>query len=716
MATKTSVTDGSSTVTGTIRVQNQFTHAVLISAPTKLISAQCGGVSVRIEDISTVGWSGPLPNPSPPAGPGVLTFAVYILSIAPNVIVAHHFVYLKNFVTDDFFERDFSFNITGRELWREESTSPSGSRDASPVYAKDVTETDSWQSLDEVTWTITFGGLSYSGTTLSPVILQPVTPIAGVGIVSTLHKGNAGVVYSRAFDMVWDSGSINLSRYEDPHPEPATGVYLDGKDGGVDVEVKSTGTHDANQVVFINRPFIVDFGSFGVWDRDGVLKSLVRIGGGFVANNHVPASLTWDNEKVTATVIGETVYPTVAQLRAVGVWVQTSGLVSGMEFRDPDDSHDLVSGASRSFSITESSAQEQLLDDTDLNIVLRVPPVNATTCYADTDWLGVYIMRRDNVGIYGPADALAHDDWTGSGGVPTASGAGAFTVTGDGDLTLTIPSGYRDRLDRVPLGTAPAGPPTIYMYHKADVWPGEPAEGAYDWRGFEQLNIPITAPEADTLTLLITYWTYVHNDNHLTDATRTTTYSYVATEHTQSFSLSVASGAQTIAVPIIAVDPYPVYEHVMSMALSGFANGAWVIGEPALPKAAVAQSLLKTFEYDYQHGGASGHHDAAYVWYDADEDNAGHDNRAELTVRNFDYRVGAVSGLDQTVAYTLEQYAGIIENVGEVFECNRNDTAYFAAVRDDEDPPNILTSAWSFNICYPNADNPDVNPLEQDIS
>ena len=937
MATKTQVKDGAASISGTIGVFEQNNIISLISAPTKSIEATAGGIHCIIEDISVSGWSGPDPQPSPP-GVTALTFAIYIQNNVGG-IEDHEFHYMPS---DGWsISRDFQFDVSGKQLWRTESTAASGSRTGHPVYAKDVTETDSWVDLDPVIWTVTFGSLSYSGSASPGPPPPDGTAIGNFTLVFNTHKGRDGVKYAAASSLTWDGSPINFSRYEKEAATrpPANGVYLDGLSSGIDCYVTGVPSGNTIHTVVHGIPYIVDFSVFGVWDRDGVLESDVRISGGFKASNHVPASLSWDNELATATVVGETVYPTVAQLRTVGTWTQTSGLVTGMDFRDANDQYGLLTGGARSFSITEASARENELDDTDLSIVLRVPPITATGCDEDTDWPGVAIHRRDNVGVYGPAPASSHTDWTGSGSVATADAAGAFAVTGSGALTLTVPSGYQTRLDDVPSGAAPAGPPTIYMFHKADVWTGEPDEGAYDWRGWQQLELPITAPGSGSvpsgyvgeylagdvgptladsapspadgtagvgvtfgitgqvgdaidlddsqttavvsigtaakynlteatgitiaawvkpdsaaengfifsrydflnntgygfqwqgtgdqlafqhgtgaanitdlsnavfvdngvwvhvavvitaagngtfyrngvaagtfsgvsistdandvayigtemslavasqfgggvdqvriygsaltagqiadlggegggaladLTFTLTYRTYVHTDNHLSDATRTTTYSYAVTQSTAVYTVPVASGAQTLAVTLIAPNDgdYPILERVVSIAISGFDNGAWVIGEPKLAQAANPTIVLKTFEYDYRHGGASIHADAAFEWYDADEDNAGHDNGVERTVRNFDYRQGAVSSLDLTVAYTLTQFAQLLEQVSEVFVAHRADAAFYAAVQDDESSPNQLTSCWSFNVVYPNADNPDVNPLQQSV-
>jgi hypothetical protein len=50
-------------------------------------------------------------------------------------------------------------------LYRERTSSPSTGRDASPVYAKETTVTDTWEDVDHPwTYTVTFGNISWTGT------------------------------------------------------------------------------------------------------------------------------------------------------------------------------------------------------------------------------------------------------------------------------------------------------------------------------------------------------------------------------------------------------------------------------------------------------------------------------------------------------------------------------------------------------------------------
>jgi len=727
MATKTQVKDGGAHITGSLGVFNQEQSPLFISAATEYISIEAGGIRCKIVDV-TQGYEGVVVDPDMARQElgGFLYFAL-VIEQTEGVLAYEVFYFYADSDTPWDVEAEFDFSITAREIWRTESTSPGAGRENAPVYAKEVTYTDKWEDIAPVSWVVTFGALEDSGTNPPPA---PWSPYAGaveyLRIEIDQHKGVAGVTYAKLSNLEWDDGTVNFARYHYPHPEPAVGVYLNGKSGGLDVEEKSN-AGALTRAIEYNPPYIVDLSVVGVWNRVGKLMGDLRINGGFRANNYVPDTLNWDTETGIPAVLGDVVYPTVNQLRAVGTWVQTAGLVSGLTYRTAADQYDLHSGASWTLAITEASAREEPVRDDDLNIVQRVPPISATSCHADCDFHGVYLERRDDVGIYGPNDALSHPSWAPTGGVTRPNSDGYFVVIADGSLTLTIPCDFEGRMDDVPLGLAPEGCPVIYLTRKANYYyPERPFnEGVYSWLGWQNLEIPITAPAAGVLQLTLPFrWYSTLNDNHRSDASRTTEFSYDFESGTVTRSIMVDAGAQTVIVQIMARDPYPLLERVVSMCLSGFGAGEWIIGEPVLAKADTGRVILKTHEgREYYEGGASFHTDAAYEYYDALEDNLGSANLAEETMRFFDRIIGHPSGLDLTTAYSLVSFASIIERVGEVFLCHKNTAACEDALTDDEEPPNTLSGLYAFSICYPNADTMGDNypetqydPLEQAIS
>ena len=68
---------------------------------------------------------------------------------------------------------------------------------------------------------------------------------------------------------------------------------------------------------------------------------------------------------------GDKVYPTPAQLRAVGVWVQAEGLVTGLDYNEGYDAHELVTSSTIALSITAESAKEVGHAVEDLTIKLQ---------------------------------------------------------------------------------------------------------------------------------------------------------------------------------------------------------------------------------------------------------------------------------------------------------------------------------------------------------
>ncbi|HOV50187.1 MAG TPA: hypothetical protein PLZ61_02480 [Candidatus Cryosericum sp.] len=264
---------------------------------------------------------------------------------------------------------------------------------------------------------------------------------------------------------------------------------------------------------------------------------------------------------------GDTVYPTPAQLRALGVWVQTAGRVVGMNYRDPDDEYDLLSGgAIGPFTITPESLRELGHDATDTAIVLRVAPINIDNCYAyeDFDFDGLNFIHREDVSIYGPEPAHDHSSWVGSAGAASPSASGEFAVARTGDdppkLTLDIASGYEQRLSDIPAQDFPVGmpgAPFMYWTRRADafrVYDGQPggttgnpysvpAEGVYCWLGWAWMDWHFNAPAASSLIVTVTSRRYQFFDNHLTDSTRQTDFSWAHLGDEQHrYRLSVAAG------------------------------------------------------------------------------------------------------------------------------------------------------------------------------
>jgi hypothetical protein len=287
MATvKTQTTDAGATVAGTLSVLSQTEYPILISGPTKMFSFASGLFGFYIEDISTSGWPGPDPQPDPPDGT-VLTY-VYYTSRSYYEAGGHVFVYMTD-EDDDDIVLPFSLSVTGRELWRTDAYTPGAGRENAPVYAKERHITDTWETELPLSWSMTFGDISTSGTyTGDPPWWIPPQPISAIGIGMNFHKGAADIVYARVSDLTWGGAAVDFSRYE--YGTYNSGLYLDGLAGGFDVYYHSAGqtTHS----VTMAEPKIVDFSEVHVRDRDGTDVN-PRLSGGFRATNHYPATLGW---------------------------------------------------------------------------------------------------------------------------------------------------------------------------------------------------------------------------------------------------------------------------------------------------------------------------------------------------------------------------------------------------------------------------------------
>lgn len=290
MATvKTQTTDAGATVSGVLSVLSQTEYPILISGPTKMFSCASGLFGFYIEDISTSGWPGPDPAPEPPEGT-VLTY-VYYTSMSYYEAGGHVFVYMTD-EDDDDIVLPFSLSVTGRELWRSDAYTPSAGRYGAPVYAKERSITDSWQTELPLSWSMTFGDISTSGTyTGDPQWMLPPQPISSIGIGMNFHKGGPDIMYAQVSGLSWGGGSVDFSRYV--YGTYNSGLYLDGKAGGFDVYYNSTG--QTTHAVTMAEPKIVDFSEVHVRDRNAADVN-PRLSGGFRATNHYPATLGWSTD------------------------------------------------------------------------------------------------------------------------------------------------------------------------------------------------------------------------------------------------------------------------------------------------------------------------------------------------------------------------------------------------------------------------------------
>ena len=309
----------------------------------------------------------------------------------------------------------------------------------------------------------------------------------------------------------------------------------------------------------------------------------------------------------------------------------------------------------------------------------------------------VTLTHRNNVGIYGPTPALTHEDWSPGAGATQTDADGDFTVSVAGATqTLTIPSNYASRLQtEVPAQTAPVGVPVAYITRRADafVGDGEDPEGVYCWLGWRYLRIILTVPSPCNVTATITYRELgVHGDNHLSDSTRQTEYTYTpGAQHTLVRTVAMAQGsAQVMLVDLASETPLAVVE---SIALAFGATGDWRVGEPELVldpgdgerEAVTPHWCWKHFEHwAYAEGGISAVVDGQRCGIEWPDHNKPNTVERHLG-GNFNTVIGAESGIDLTGAWPLSTYVGFIRDCADAWEITYNSGADEAHLVDDED-------------------------------
>lgn len=361
MATKTQVVDGVGHITGTLAVRSQCDYPILISAPTRHLLIGAGSIQLNIEDISTAGWSGPDPQPNPPEGTE-LTFAVSIYSWrgVGLDIVAHEFVYMTG-LDDDDIVRAFDISISGNRIWRTESTSPGPGRESSPVFAREVSESDLWVPENPISIAVTFGSLSYSETqTWNGASWDPpyFSTISALIWACTMHKGASWIEYAEATGLTWDGGTLNFSGMSKTYGEapPGLGGKVTGGSGSLELTYNSTGT--VTSTWLHGLPLMPDFSFFSIRNRQGVLlPDLGILGPPFKADLRYPWTLTdtLPVVKDTPIVAGTPIILSVQQVRSIGQFVEVANLVTvdggPPDYDEPGYAYGLIDVPQMSFSI-----------------------------------------------------------------------------------------------------------------------------------------------------------------------------------------------------------------------------------------------------------------------------------------------------------------------------------------------------------------------------
>lgn len=768
--TKTGVLDGSAHISGTLGMMNIDDFA-FISLATKHVSLAIGGVNCQIRDISTeASWQTSydwtyIGGYTPPVEGHSYVLVAFMYTagrlepMGPlNSILGYQYYYFDEEGNEGEFpptatpydiELDFDYSITGKRRTCQESVTPTGERDTGPAYANEVHYADDLTDLDTVSWTITFGPWTFSDSYVVAEFAEdpPVVPVSGWTYGQEQHHWNADVHYGK-FRVAWDGVDLDLARFHKEY----TDWRWEGVAGGIDVYGDGTGgTGTLTHSVSAGKSLGADFSDFEFTDMDGNRAGdTLVLSGNVQASNHLPASLQWsttpDGLTTGSASPGDTVYPTVAQLRAVGEYVDPP-TITGLDYRDPADSYRFFTSATHQWAITEEGVQATVAtvghEDDDLTVELRVTGVDATDIRASPDYAAVNFAHKSSASVYGPGPALAHDDWVGTGGVSTPNASGDFAVSGDGTLYLDIPCNLGRFLDEVPDENFPDGMqglPDIGRWHRADfyrAYDGEldqngqpfsvPLEGRYCGRGWPclELNFP-TAAANDTLTIVLSVITHTYTDGHWTSSKRQTgteenPYSHTETPHTYTYQATISGGKAYVYLAVPAEITDPDLEQVERITISGFSNGSWRVGAPhwALdPYEGIDGGLirLKVFEgRDYKSGGltATVQSVAQYALCDSVEDNGGHENLVEWPVlRMWDYRISDPDNevqLDFTGAYDLAGFIAAVEDVCDAWEASLDTTVWDTATLDEED--NRLCGGYAFNFCGPL----DGHRLAQDV-
>lgn len=751
--TKTQVMDGSAHISGTLGMMNVQDFA-FVSLATRHVGFAAGGVNCLIRDYSgfvsgEYDWTyiGGFVGPEMDHAYTVIALwwtAGRLTPMGPlNSVLGYQYYYYDPGETEEplNIELDFDYSITGRQRTCEESVVPTGDRDVGPAYGHEVHYADALTDLDTVSWEITFGPWSWEGSYDVDDFFEdpPVVPISLWVYSQEQHHWNDGVHYGK-FRVAWDGVDMALARY---HLETADWRW-EGIDGGIDVYGnKNGGTGSITNRVVAYRPYGVDYSDFAIEDPFGnVVGDELVLTGNVQASNHLPASLGWsttpDGLTKGGASPGDSVYPTVAELRAVGEYVDPP-TITGLDYRDPDDSHKFLTSPAHQWALTEEGVQATAEtvghEDDDLTICLRLPGIDASDLAESPDREVVTITHPEQVGVYGPGPALDNGDWVGGDGVSSTDGSGNFAVSGDGELALTIPCNLGTFLDMIPLQVFPTGMPglpNMGRWHKADVhraYDGEldqngdpfsvPLEGVYCARGWPclRLNFP-TAAAQDTLTVALTVLTHTYSDGHWTSSKRQTgtdeePYEHTTTEHTYTYEVTLDEsgvGYVYLTAPQEG-DKDPDLEQVAAITISGFSDGSWQINEPHWcldPDDGVGADAItvKVFEgRDYYSGGLTAVVEsvARCALCDTQEDNGNHANLVEWpVVRMWDYRISDPENevqLDFTRAYGLAGWIADIEKLSDAWETDFDSDEWDAMTLDEDD--NRLTDGYSFNFCGP---------------
>lgn len=357
VAVKTQVYDSAQTVSGVLAVRNQDQPGVYSEAPTKEVHVGAAGISLVLMDITGADWSTlgpdatPLdPYPSPPMN-NRMVFMYSLFGSEEGDPIQRQYIYFNDDTPTPWdIELAFSVTVGAQRLNRTETTTKGTGREGTPVYAKEVTETDAWEEVGNPwDFSVTFGNLSAEGTQwYAEESWQPAfTLLDVIAFYTNQFTGTTGRTYAE-LELSWSATEVNF----DGRGYTSGPLRFTGSGNKISLDLVSGFVGTAVHQIYVGQPYLPDFSEFAVVDRGGELIDTLRIEGGFKVDKRHAWTLPYGDP-------GTTIYPTVAEIRAIGQYSTPPG-VTGLDYEDTDYEHQLWTPP-LSFAINAASARAHKL-------------------------------------------------------------------------------------------------------------------------------------------------------------------------------------------------------------------------------------------------------------------------------------------------------------------------------------------------------------------
>lgn len=356
--TKTQVTDAQQNPTGILRLVNQRTDFGGIDLNTYRTEVVLGGVTCYILDRThdyIDGWTPAPGHRTPPVGwnPYMNVGDVVIeYGYEGQGLGGYNYDYFLAAEQPLTIEKAYSVSVTGAQLWREETLTAGAGRENAPVFSADRSITDTWVLISPATWSVEFGDLSDGGVQTWDGGMGMWMPVVSQILYWTFQVwqacGNEDTEYANA-TLEWAGVPVDFSGMY----KAASFFTVRGAANELTLTVDTTTNSivaPVTQSWVFARPHIIDFSRFSVRDRDGTLLGDLGINGPFRADTvRYPWTATDCLPKVESTpiVAGTPIILSVNQIRSLGTWIQSAGLVSvdggAPSYDSPDYGYDMVS-------------------------------------------------------------------------------------------------------------------------------------------------------------------------------------------------------------------------------------------------------------------------------------------------------------------------------------------------------------------------------------